>query len=395
MEKREKKLVIATDGSMYPADAKIGDRRLVSAAFITNDGKKVGAVVKNGQAAVVMHGELLGVVMALVQGRLGKADGLTIHTDYLHTVRRIKRFREQGVVEGNSWYRWIFKLWKELEEDGMALDIHHVRAHVNADEATTEEKLNQLADDAAREARTTPSLNHSPWPTFEMEEYAPYQALDGSYIEMDLYQWVKSGCLIQRTKNIKIRYPSRFDLSCYERNVTDKEYYTKSMRDYSIRTQALTRGHALMTNARTHAIFPDSETIGPLCPHCPNEAETDHHIFVTCHRYEMERADRINQLQKYIDKHFPNGERTQTLALRLFSDSDLWPGNYTQYYLGLVPRLELPDLPATANQRGSPRSTITKHIHSELIKATGYLWSLRMKAKFDIAHNLETNRLTS
>jgi hypothetical protein len=205
---------------------------------------------------------LLGVVIALIQARVEGVKEMLILSDYENVVKRIEDFRMKGKGEGNSWYKWIYGIWKGLEEDGIKLEIEHVRAHVATGLATDKEKLNQRADDLAQKTREDCSLNRSPWPTFELPEYSPWLQADNSYIEQDLYSWTKSMRSSRRAKRISERYPFRFDLTCFETNDTNEDYYKRSTRDYSIKVQALTRGNALMTNMHAYRIFPDDDQWG-------------------------------------------------------------------------------------------------------------------------------------
>jgi hypothetical protein len=202
---------------------------------------------------------------------------------------------------------------------------------------------------------------------------------------MDPHRFITLARRQERAKNIKTRYPTRFDLTCYEQNDTTETYYTKSLRDYSIRVQVLSRANALMTNLETERIFPGkAEPWGPMCPYCATEVESDHHIFVVCERYKQEREPCIKQLQKRINDwsntHGPH-ESLKNLAAELFSDTVLWPGNRSEYYRGLIPRL---DIPASADlDNKAKRLNLTKMIHLELIKSAGYIWSLRMISRFN------------
>lgn len=377
------RMILATDGSMKPANVKIGEKRTVTAACIKRDGKEVDAMVADS-SAVVMHGELLGVIMALVMAKLEEPKEVTILTDYKNVVKRIQEFQENGQTVESSWYRWIFSLWKEVENIGPRIKIQHVRAHVEVATASTYELLNHQADRVANEARQSRTLNRLAWPTFEMQNYVIWSPSNDSYIEMDPYRCIILARRKERAKNIKIRYPSRFDLTCYERNDTTEAYYTKSLRDYSIRVQVLSRANALMTNLETERIFPGkAEPWGPMCPHCTTEAESDHHIFVKCEQYKQERESCIERLQKRINdwSNHEAHEGLGNLAEELFSDSSLWPGNRSQYYCGLIPRLDIPtniDHDSTVK-----RLNLVKMIHIELVKSAGYIWSLRMISRFN------------
>jgi ribonuclease HI len=381
----EQKMILATDGSMKPGNVKMGEERTVTAACINRDGKEVGAMVEDN-SAVVMHGELLGVIMALIQARLEEPKEVLILTDYLNVVKRIQEFRENGQMAESSWYRWIYGLWREIENTGLRIKIQHVRAHADIETASTHELLNHHADQMANKARKSRTLNRLAWPTFEMQNYVIWSSSNDSYIEMDTYRCITLSRRKRRVDNIKIRYPTRFDLTCYEQNDTSEAYYTKSLKDYSIRVQVLSRAKALMTNLETERMFPGkAEPWGPMCPHCTTKAESDHHVFVVCERYKQERDSCIERLQKRINdwsnKHGPH-ESLNNLAVELFSDTVLWPGNRSEYYRGLIPRL---DIPTNADHESrTKRSNLVKMIHLELVKSAGYIWSLRMKAQFNI-----------
>jgi hypothetical protein len=102
-------IIMATDGSMGPVNIKINEKRKVSGTCISNDGKEVGALVE-GITAVVMHGELLRIKMALTHVRMEKVKEVLILSDYQNVVRRIQCFQEDRTEWGNSWYIWIYKL---------------------------------------------------------------------------------------------------------------------------------------------------------------------------------------------------------------------------------------------------------------------------------------------
>ena len=109
-----------TDGSMIPANARPGDRRTVTAACVS-ECNGLGAVI-TGREAVVMQGELFGIIMALIRARMERKPEVHIHSDYLNGIRKITDMTsgrlnlEQSA--GRSWYRWIHMLWQELEEMG-------------------------------------------------------------------------------------------------------------------------------------------------------------------------------------------------------------------------------------------------------------------------------------
>jgi hypothetical protein len=117
----------------------------------------------------------------------------------------------------------------------------------------------------ANKVRRSRTLNYFEWPTFKMQKYAAWTPSDNSYIETDLYRWTILARCKEHTGKIKIRYPTRFDLTCYEQNDTSEAYDTKNLKDYSIPVQILARAHALMTNLETERIFPGKANLGDPC----------------------------------------------------------------------------------------------------------------------------------
>jgi len=254
--------------------------------------------------------------------------------------------------------------------------------------ATEKEQLDQQAGDLARKALEDCSLNRSPWPTFELPEYSPWLQADDSYIEQDLYSWTKSMRISRRAKRISERYPYRFDLTCFETNDTNEDYYKRSTRDYSIKVQALTRGNALMTNMHAYRIFPDNDQWGPLCPHCPGKAETEHHVFTECTKYAAQRQTCSRRLQNQIDTFAKKNDlsiKLTNIADELISGSIIWPGRRSQYYLGLVPRLHNYCTTSSGDKIDErTRITLSKIIHSQMVTTAGFIWSCRMKARYEL-----------
>jgi hypothetical protein len=378
-----------TDGSMEGVRWGGTGEGVVSAACASNIGSTV-ALVKGGEV-VAMHGEILGIIMAIREAKLRGTPTISIHSDYLNAVKRLiwhndNNSRYQSMSNGKSWFKWLFSVWDDLAATGINASIHHVKAHTTITNTSSEPQLlNQLADQAARVARMSPTANWAPWPTFELDEFTAWNEKLG-YIEQDLYKWTKSALLQQRATRVANRYPSRFSMILYERaSSTNKNYYTKSPRDYGIKTQMLTRGNALMTNAKSERLFPGSNPSGPDCPHC-GEIESDHHVFVRCPIYEPERRRCIEEsklkIQEMINSTDDQIKRNiNTFIQDFFQDGELWPGSRSQYYLGHIPKitLHLDDEPGASN-----KNTLIRTLHGDALRITGYIWSLRMRLKYNL-----------
>ena len=411
--------VFATDGSMYPSSVKPGQRRTVSAASVTEYGEITAIAV--GNTCQVMHGELLGIIMALIQGRGTRGEEIEIFSDYMMAVRNLRdhtarrKLREEAMKEtgldrfhlskiteeegldngaGRSWYRCLHMIWDEMEHNGIVLRLEHVKAHeTNLDPAIPQQILNDKADKAAKAARdpATSSPNHCQWPTFALDRFAVWDESLG-YIETDLYRYIKSRLKEMRKDALyHSDYIVQLNTANYEKGVHSEYMYKRATSDYSIRTQALARGKALYTNRKAWIMFPQSNN--PMCPNCPLSIENEHHIFVKCPAYESARQQATKDLIEKIEK-MDIGDHTKRsltiIAEAMFKDKTPWPEEQTLYFLGKVPSLEEAfdvsedeispdDNQLETNPRRESRNSIRKLLHARAIRAAGYIWSIRMR----------------
>jgi hypothetical protein len=234
--------VYATDGSIFPSTNKPNIHRTISSVCVTTSTIMI-AIIK-GNAVKVMQAELFGIVMACVQAlRQGDRD-VIILTDYLNATNRITRLRyghdptidqkSHPISYGEAWYNWIAILVRELEITGTRLTMYYIKAHVTSG-TIAEHVLNQKADDHTREARQpgTRPLYHAPWPTFFMEDFIPWTE-ETSYIEQDLYIWVKTRMMEKRERRVIASNPL-MDIIIFEKDVANTKYYSKTARDYSLK----------------------------------------------------------------------------------------------------------------------------------------------------------------
>jgi exonuclease III len=410
----------ATDGSMYPASVKPGQHRTVSAACVTPQGEISAIVASNtGQ---VMHGELLGIIMALLQGRREGINNIEIFSDYMAAVRKLrdhnsikrqieaamkggldrfvlgKNIEDSGLDSGagRSWYRWIFQIWDEMELRGTGIELKHVKAHLtDKSEMGPEHRLNDKADKAAKTARDpiSTSPNHCQWPTFTLDAFAIWDDKCG-YIEADLYRLIKDRFKQDRKQRMHHSdYIMQLNTTPYEEGVHPEYMYRRATSDYSIKTQALVRGKALHTNRKMWLMFPHKYT--PMCPNCPYAVEDEHHIFVDCPAYTAAREGASKELIEQIGKMRTEDSIKQSLvsiAAALFTDSPPWPSEQTRYYFGMIPPLDeifkadqpQPEVPVVdesnaTNAREESRSSIRKFLHAKAVRTAGYIWSIRMR----------------
>jgi len=64
------------------------------------------------RSSITMHGELFGIIMGLILGKMKEAKEIIIHTDYENVVKRLNEEgrREREGRSGKSWTRWILEL---------------------------------------------------------------------------------------------------------------------------------------------------------------------------------------------------------------------------------------------------------------------------------------------
>jgi hypothetical protein len=118
----------ATDGSMG-GDGRSVDNGMkrISAASVTKCGKTMALV--HGGEALAMHGEILGIIMALREAKLRGTATIEIHSDYLNAVKKLTLHSEgldiaTKLQNGKSWFGWIVSTWDELKSKGITPTIH-------------------------------------------------------------------------------------------------------------------------------------------------------------------------------------------------------------------------------------------------------------------------------
>jgi len=71
-------------------------------------------------------------------------------------------------------------------------------------------------------------------------------------------------------------------------------------------------------------------------------------------------------------------------ATKFLVDDTWWPGTKSRYYLGLVPQLTMIPYATVANEGMLGRHQLAKLFHTESIRITGFIWSLRMRYRAEI-----------
>ncbi|KAJ7865069.1 hypothetical protein B0H13DRAFT_2353269 [Mycena leptocephala] len=177
-EERIRVLVWGTDGSMIPASASLCESRRVTAAVT---GPTTLVVQLNGRNLSILHGELMGHILALVLRSNADPTVIpTLYSDHQNSVDLIEDIQtrvSQGSrlrgMNGRSYYHWILALARERR-----VNMLYTRGH--SAELSLPSQLNREADHYASGSQRFPELVPiAPTPTFTMDAYTLYTKADG------------------------------------------------------------------------------------------------------------------------------------------------------------------------------------------------------------------------
>ena len=200
-------------------------------------------------------------------------------------------------------------------------------------------------------------------PIVVRDEWSIWSATEG-YEEGNLYRIIMEKRRRKR-KTAMITNNSLLDPRLYRKPKHSQYFYARSSRVYSLKTQVMARGRSLMTNRRTTKSTPSEKKLSdPCCPHCRNEIEDEHHIFVSCEAYAQAKREAIRKLTNKL------GKEAEEYITKTFNDGEWWCGERGRYYLGWVPKI----VPTEAST----------DIHSEVLRVAGRIREMRMKSKYEI-----------
>jgi hypothetical protein len=136
-------LTWASDGSMKPASATIEDDKVV---FGAATGASTLVLKIPGRNISILHGEQVGLIIALILAGRTSCDAQHLLTDHLNSVRLIEDSRSNVSqisrlrnMNGRSYYRWILSLVERTD-----INVKYTPAHT--DEDTLEARMNRDAD---------------------------------------------------------------------------------------------------------------------------------------------------------------------------------------------------------------------------------------------------------
>lgn len=334
-------LTWASDGSMIPSSAGLLDTKFVIGAAT---GTKTLAMKLSGRNISILHGELAGLITALV---LSKRDrNIRLLTDHLNTVRLVDDSRT-GIdqvsrlryMNGRSYYRWLLDL-----SNKSAARIEYTAGHSTA--VTLEAHMNNEADFyASASQKFFKDLPAIPTPTFFMNDFTFHSSSDG-WIESNVSSYVDARLSRHSTDEIGTGHSLRMSTWAHDKHPPSDYPYTRAVSAHSAAVQLYARSGQLATADVLH-------TRGKLqdnsCRLGCADIETMRHLFVKCLVYKQWRDEAADQVTERtmlkLETMQIEGVMMDKLcnaAKSLFSDSpSVWPLHLTMYYLGQIPDLDV------------------------------------------------------
>ncbi|KAG8775023.1 hypothetical protein FRC16_004910, partial [Serendipita sp. 398] len=367
--------VIATDGSMVPANAKLHQVRSVTAAMI---GTRSAAWRMEGRAKSIQHGEIFALIAAHIN-----TNTRSIITDHLNAIRMVEVneqvfHRKVDKMNGRALYRWLFDLRKQRP-----IPLTHVRSHTGNGDSNS--KLNEEADQLASGA-----INGRAWTppevTFKMDEYMLFSPVDG-YIEINPTKYVIHMLSEVEARQMEEGTSLRMARSLYHQFDPPDRLYLKSTSAYSIAVQLLTRSGQLDTMYTRWKRGIGSNNHGK-CEYGCGMLQDEHHIFVICPYFsDMRReankmiADGTEKLLKKVDIDEGQKDQFRIIAKSLLYDNVIWPLQQSRFYLGFVPPMNHIQNDMDRKEKLNIKHSLAIIWHTEMIKLCGRIWGSIMRER--------------
>ena len=335
-------LTWASDGSMKPASATIEDDKVVLGAA-TGSSTLVLKVL--GRNVSILHGEQIGLIIALTLAGRSSSDLQQLLTDHLNSVRLIEDNQSNVSqiprlcnMNGHSYYRWILSLM-----DRTNINVKYTPAHT--DEETVEAKMNRDADFYASSSHDIEHMvPQSPVPTFHMNEYTFYQEGDG-WIESNIGEFINVSMACEVSTNLGIGNRYRMSTWAHDQSSPLDFPYLRAMSAHSATVQLYARSGQLPT---ADVLMERGKLSSDRCRLGCDEVEDMHHVFVYCSVYRGWRIEAGSSVVEWTKEKLDTMEiegvvRDNLLeaAKSLFIDDPLvWPLQKTLFYLGQLPKID-------------------------------------------------------
>ena len=286
----------ASDSSMIPSSAGVLDPKTVVGAAT---GSRTLAMKFPGSNISILHGELVGLILALVlSDDTGTASRCIrcLLTDHLNTVRLVED-SQSGVdqtprlrfMNGRSYYRWLLNLIDRSEAR-----IEYTLGH--STQATLEANMNNEADFyASTSQKLLRDLPCMPTPTFFMNSFTVHSASDG-WIESNIPLYIDALMARSCAKELGIAPTLRMSTWAHDKHPPPDYPYTRAFSAHSAAVQLYARSGQLAT---ADLLFTRGKLPDQGCRLGCGEDESMRHIFVKCACYQQWRDEACEQV---VDK---------------------------------------------------------------------------------------------
>ena len=332
----------ASDGSMKPASATIEDDKVVLGAAT---GPSTLVLKIPGRNVSILHGEQIGLIIALILAGRNSSDAQYLITDHLNSVRliedsqssisQVSRLRN---MNGRSYYRWILSL-----VDRVDVSVKYTPAHTDGD--TLEATMNRDADFYASSSHEVKHvIPQSPLPTFHMNDYTFYRDEDG-WIESNIGDFID--VTMAREISTKLGCGNKYRMStwAHEQSALPDFPYIRAASAHSAAVQLYARSGQLPT---ADVLMERGKLLSDKCRLGCDDIEDMHHIFVDCRIYKgwrdearMSVVDWTKEKLDAVEIEEAVKDSLLTAAKLLFIDDPLvWPLQKTLFYLGQLPKID-------------------------------------------------------
>jgi len=224
----------------------------------------------------------------------------------------------------------------------MLVDYH--KGHSNRQ--SIQSRLNADANHFATAAqRCLKEIPVAPTPTFTMNDFTFYRWKDG-WLESNIHVFVDQVLTKLMAAYLAEGHRNQMTTWLYHTPDPPSYIYHKATSAYTATAQLYARSGQLATAERVEERQGDGN--GGYCRLGCLEMEDERHIFSNCPYFDEWRWEAGRQLRRTLSTRLGQLKlhgRTVDMILRkaeLFytCDSDIWPLGNSQYYLGLVPKMQ-------------------------------------------------------
>jgi hypothetical protein len=373
-------LTWASDGSMKPASATIEDDKVV---FGAATGASTLVLKIPGRNISILHGEQVGLIIALILAGRTSCDAQHLLTDHLNSVRLIEDSRSNVSqisrlrnMNGWSYYRWILSLVERMD-----INVKYTPAHTDKD--TLEARMNRDADFYASSSHDVKHLiPQSPIPTFHMNDYTFYRDGDG-WIKSNIGDFVDVS--LARETSTKLRFGNKHRMATWAHDQSSPPDfpYLRVPSAHSAAVQLYARSGQLPT---ADILVERGKMSNNRCRLGCDDVEDMHHIFVNCRIYESWREETrmsvMNWTKEKLDavdiEEVVKDNLLNTAKSLFIDDPRVGPLQKTLFYLGQIlkigPILSLNSVELGEVFRRRLKSHIVSEWHTSCIRLAGRIF---------------------